>query len=160
MSKKISKNIKIHTILLKERHHILGHLHCHFQWKWASVVTFLFKTALYSVHYTQIWRFKKPICFHFFMHPKSTLLNEQSLLIRLLTHTHTHTHTMFFNISCGEIKHVYLFSQEAVRPLLTPNEECSTNPLGTSLLKSPNKRVNPLLIWRAGESARLRNTPV
>ncbi len=67
---------------------------------------------------------------------------------------------MFFNISCGEIKHVYLFSQEAVRPLLTPNEECSTNPLGTSLLKSPNKRVNPLLIWRAEESARLRNTPV
>ncbi len=67
---------------------------------------------------------------------------------------------MFFNISCGEIKHVYLFSQEAVRPLLTPNEECSNNPLGTSLLKSPNKRVNPLLIWRAEESARLRNTPV
>lgn len=39
------------------------------------------------VHYTQIWRFKRPTCFHFFMHPILTLLNEQSLLIRLLKHT-------------------------------------------------------------------------
>lgn len=80
-----TKNIKINTILLKGITY------------WDASIVISSESGLLSqcsslrqlfilVHYTHIWRFKRPICSHFFMHPKLTLLNEQSLLIRLLKH--------------------------------------------------------------------------